>query len=115
MRQIADRFKILMLDDVSYLGASMIASGACFWRNGSGGIGIAGDGRCLDLNARQAGQIRSVLPVAVLPMRQAARLDPSDVPAHVRDVLRLSDPVGARSQEAICPPRRHHGRERVAA
>ena len=114
MSQIADRFKVLMLDDASRLGAAMISEGGCFWRNGSGGVGIAHNGFCLDLNARQAGQVRAVLPISIT--RQAARLPDERVPSHLRKLLRL--PVegvrGAREDEEA-EPSRSRRTERICA
>ncbi|HWS26708.1 MAG TPA: hypothetical protein VN259_09090 [Xanthomonadales bacterium] len=85
--ELADRFKVLLLDERSRLGAAMIACGGCFWRNGSGGIAIAHNGIFLDLNARQTGQVRAVLPIA--SAHDAARLASDAVPPHLRNLLRL--------------------------
>ncbi len=85
MSWIADRFKVLMLDERSRVGAAMISSGGCYWRNGAGGIGVSHNGFFLDLNAREAGQVKAVLPIA--PGLQPMRLPEGLVPAHLRNLL----------------------------
>lgn len=109
MRQFADRFKVMLLDDVSRLGASMIAQGGCYWRNGSGGLAIAHVGSCIQLNARQAHQIRAVLPIEINHV--AARLPRERVGAHIRDLLVLPDPVADRHLVDPEPARQRSERE----
>lgn len=108
MRQFADRFKVMMLDDASRLAASMIANGGCFWRNGSGGVGVAHNGFCMNLDARQANQIRAILPIRI--EQQAARLSQANVARHLLDLLCLpgpgdlaeAQPVHATPRPAFC-------------
>mgnify|MGYP001198518230 CR=1 FL=1 len=109
MGQIADRFKVLMLDTESRLGASMIARGGCYWRNGSGGMAVAHDGTCIQLSARQANQIRTVLPIESTP--HAARLPRETVKAHLKDLLDAQ--VAPASITSIAPSAESTGRRNV--
>lgn len=88
MKQLADRFKLMMLDEPSRLGAAMIANGGCYWRNGMGGGSISFLGKSLELDARQSSQIKAILPIEFTV--QANRMPQGGVSAHLHDLLEMT-------------------------
>jgi hypothetical protein len=82
MRGIADRFKYMLLDAQSRNAASLICSGAPFWRNQVGGLTVVRDAFVYELESGQSARLSSLLGITPTTTRKTvseSEIDPQIV------------------------------------